>query len=83
MPNKVANFKKLVKFKNLKPNKLVGIDWSLLSSPSYTFTHFFHLLARKFKVNVLKMKKKTDIFASICSRYMVQPFVLEVRKSFF
>ena len=29
-------------------NKLVGIDWSLLSSPSYTYTHGFSLIGAKF-----------------------------------
>ena len=27
--------------------KLVGIDWSLLSSPSYTYTHCFSLTGAK------------------------------------
>ena len=34
-------------------NKLVGINWSLLSSSSYPYTHVSHLLARKFKVKLM------------------------------
>ena len=47
--------------------KLVGIDWSQLSSPSYT--HCFSLIG--------------DDFVSNCSRDMVQPFVSEVLMSSF
>ena len=55
---------------------LVSIDWSLLNSSSYT--HCFSLIVAKIsKINVLKMKKIDD-FVSNCSRYIVQPFVLEV-----
>ena len=67
----------------LKFIKLVGIDWSLLSSPLYTYTHRFSLIGLKInKISVLKMKK-IDNFVSNCSRYMVQPFVLEVLMSSF
>ena len=31
----------------LKFRKLVGIDWSLLNSPSYTYTHWFSLIDSK------------------------------------
>ena len=63
---------------------LVSIDWSLLSSPSYTYRHCFSLTDTKIlsKINVLKMKK-IDSFVSKCSRYIVQPFVLEVLISSF
>ena len=33
--------------------QLVGINWSLLSSPSYTYRHCSHLLARKLKVKLM------------------------------
>ena len=33
--------------------KLVGTDWSLLSSPSYIYTNVSHLLARKFKAKLM------------------------------
>ena len=49
--------------------KLVGIDWPLLNSPSYTYTHCFLLIG--------------DNFVSDCSRCMVQPFILEVLMSSF
>ena len=52
-----------------KKKELVGIDWSLLSSPSYTYAHCFSLIG--------------DNFVSNCSRYMVQPFVLEILMSSF
>ena len=64
--------------------KLVGIDCSLLSSPSNTYTHCFSLIWAKIwsKISVSKMKK-IDNFVSNCSGYMVQPFVLEVLMSSF
>ena len=78
---------KFLEYSHLKMNtneKLVGIDWSLLSSPSYTYTHCFSLNDAKFssKINALKMKK---IYNSVSnsSRYMVQPLVLEVLMSSF
>ena len=64
--------------------KLVGIDWSLLSSSSYTYTRCFSLIGAKMlsKICVLKMKK-IENFVSNCSRYRVQPFALEVLISSF
>ena len=47
--------------------KLVVIDWSLRSSSSYTYTNCFSLIGNNFVSN--------------CSRYMVQPFVLEALMS--
>ena len=62
--------------------KEVGIDWSLLSFPSYTYTHCFSLIGEKI---LCKMKKEKIryFFFSNCSRCMVQPFVLEVLISSF
>ena len=44
--------------------KLSGIDWSLLSLPSYTYTHCFLLIGAKIKnkINVLKKEKKNRLF---------------------
>ena len=47
--------------------KIVGINWSLLSSSLYTYTHCFSLIG--------------DNFVSNCSK--VQPFILEVLMSSF
>ena len=47
--------------------KLVGIDWSQISSPLYIYAHCFSLIG--------------DNFVSGCSRYVVQPFVLEALMS--
>ena len=49
--------------------KLVDIDWSLLNSPSYNYTHCFSLIGNNFISN--------------CSRCMVQLFVLEILMSSF
>ena len=49
-------------FNNIKSLfKLVSIDWSLLNSTSYTYTHCFSLIG--------------DNFISNCYRCMVQPFI--------
>ena len=44
--------------------KLVGIDWSVLSSPSCTYTHCFSLNGAKM-LNELKMKKNLYIYIYI------------------
>ena len=64
------------------------IEWNMkfsFSSSSYTsYTHWFSLIGAKIlnKINMLTMKK-FDNFVSNCSRYIVQPFVLEVLMSSF
>ena len=58
--------------------KLAGMDWSLLSSPSYTYTHCFSFIGAKIYTN----EKKSIIFfhtvPDIC-----YTFVLEVLMSSF
>ena len=78
--NKVVDSSKQIFCRFLKKKKiLVGIDCSLLSSPSYSYTNCFSLTGVNY---VIKMKKVYN-FVSNCSRYMVQPFVLEVLMSSF
>ena len=63
---------------------LAGIDWSLLSSPSHTYTHYFSLISAKVLSKMIGLKmKKTDNLVSNCSRHMVQPFILEILMSSF
>ena len=51
--------------------KQVGIDWSLLISPSCTCTHCFSLIDAKIlsKINVLKMKKIDNFCFKLFQKY--------------
>ena len=63
--------------------KLVGIDWSLQCSPIiYLYTLLLAYCRENVKLMCYKWKK-IDNFVSNCSRYMVQPIVLEVLMSYF
>ena len=61
-------------------------SWNRLISAQIPFIYFYTLFLTYWqgngKINVLK-KKKIDNFVSNCSKYMVQPFVLEVLMSSF
>ena len=61
----IKNFWINIILKRFIKGKLVGIDWSLLSSRSYT--HCFSFIGAEIqrKINALKMKKIDNLFQTV------------------
>ena len=56
----ITGIKKVYLLVTRKEKIIFGVDWSLLSYPSYTYAHCFSVFIEKIlnKINVLKIKKK-------------------------